>query len=69
MDRLMRICDEAKYQRFTTEERKKAKIIGKICPCCGQVGLVVFESEIRIIFECPNGHQYEVKRLGDLPGR
>ncbi len=38
------------------------KIMGKICPFCGQAGSVVFETETRIVYECPNGHQYETKK-------
>jgi lysyl-tRNA synthetase class I len=39
------------------------KVFGKICPCCGQVGSVLYETEKRIVYECPDGHQYETKKM------
>jgi len=42
-------------------------VLGKLCPCCGEVGGAFCETKQRIIYECPNGHQYETKkRLTDL---
>ena len=38
------------------------KVLGKICPCCGQVGLVLYETERRIVYECPHRHQYETRK-------
>ncbi len=40
------------------------KVIGKICPYCGKPGSVIYETKERIVFECPNGHQYEIKLRG-----
>jgi hypothetical protein len=37
-------------------------VVGKICPCCGRVGSVLFETETRIVYECPNKHQYETRK-------
>jgi hypothetical protein len=44
------------------EARKLTKVLGKICPCCGQVGYVLLETERRIVYECPNKHQYETRK-------
>ena len=46
--------------------RESIKILGKFCPCCGEAGAVLCETTQRIIYECPNEHQYETKkRLND----
>jgi hypothetical protein len=45
------------------EARNLTKVVGKICPCCGQIGAVVYETHSRIVYECPNRHQYETKKL------
>ena len=37
------------------------KVIGKIYPYCGKPGPVVYGTQERIVFECPNRHQYEIK--------
>ncbi len=42
------------------------KVIGKICPHCGKPGSVIYQTKERIVFECPNGHQYEIKS-GEAP--
>jgi hypothetical protein len=43
------------------------RVLGKLCPCCGEAGAVLCETKKRIIYECPNSHQYETKkRLNDL---
>src|SRR5215813_15154263 len=39
----------------------KNRVIGKICPLCGKPGSIVYQTKERIVFECPNGHQFEVK--------
>lgn len=39
------------------------RVLGKICPCCGQVGVVLYETENRIIYECPDRHQYETIKM------
>jgi hypothetical protein len=44
------------------EARNPTKVLGKICPRCGQVGSVLFETERRIVYECPNRHQYETRK-------
>jgi hypothetical protein len=44
------------------KSRSLTKVVGKICPCCGQVGLVLYETEIRIVYECPDRHQYETRK-------
>jgi hypothetical protein len=41
------------------------KILGKFCPCCGEAGAVLCETTQRIIYECPNEHQYETKKRLD----
>jgi hypothetical protein len=54
-------------KRNTTEPDATVKVLGKLCPCCGEVGGVFCETKTRIIYECPNSHQYETKkRLDDL---
>jgi uncharacterized protein (DUF983 family) len=45
------------------ETRNRSKILGKICPRCGQVGSVLYETVLRIVYECSNGHQYETRKL------
>jgi hypothetical protein len=43
------------------------RVLGKLCPCCGAAGAVLCETKRRIIYECPNRHQYETKkRVDDL---
>jgi hypothetical protein len=44
------------------ETRNRSKILGKIRLRCGQVGSVLYETVLRIVYECPNGHQYETKK-------
>jgi hypothetical protein len=43
-------------------ELLKTRVIGKICPRCGKPGWIVYQTKERIVFECPNGHQFEMKR-------
>jgi hypothetical protein len=43
------------------ETRNQTKVLGKICPRCGQAGFVLYATTIRIVYECPNRHQYETK--------
>jgi hypothetical protein len=38
------------------------KVIGKICLYCGRPGLIVLETDTRIVYECANGHEYETKK-------
>ena len=45
----------------------KTKVRGKICPRCGKPGSIVYQTKERIVFECPNGHQFEMK-LGKKSG-
>ena len=44
---------------------RNTKILGKLCPSCGVPGLVFCETQMRIIYECGNGHQYETKKRLD----
>jgi lysyl-tRNA synthetase class I len=44
------------------EEALETRVIGKICPRCGKPGSIVYQTKERIVFECPNGHQFEMKR-------
>ena len=61
------VGDETKdRQRKVTESDSTVKVLGKLCPCCGVAGLVLCETETRIIYECCNGHQYETKKRLDL---
>ena len=41
------------------------KVLGKLCPCCGIAGEVLCETNKRIIYECPNRHQYETRKRID----
>ncbi len=50
--------------RPTTPETS-VKVLGKLCPCCGEAGAVLCETKIRIIYECSNSHQYETKKRVD----
>jgi hypothetical protein len=51
----------------TTEPETSVKVLGKLCPCCGEAGAILCETKKRIIYECPNSHQYETKkRVDDL---
>jgi hypothetical protein len=45
------------------DARTVAKVLGKICPRCGQAGAVLYETENRIIYECPDQHQYETIKI------
>jgi hypothetical protein len=61
------VGDETKdRQRKVTKSDSTVKVLGKLCPCCGVAGLVLCETETRIIYECCNGHQYETKKRLDL---
>jgi len=42
--------------------RSTTTVVGKICPCCGQAGWVLLETERRIVYECPGKHQYETRK-------
>jgi hypothetical protein len=42
---------------------RNIKVVGKICPCCARVGSVLYETEKRIVYECPDRHQYETKKM------
>jgi hypothetical protein len=46
------------------DARTVTKVLGKICPRCGQAGAVLYETENRIIYECPDQHQYETIKGG-----
>jgi hypothetical protein len=45
------------------DARTVTKVLGKICPCCGQVGVVLYETENRIVYECADRHQYETVKM------
>jgi hypothetical protein len=47
------------------ESDSPVRVLGKLCPRCGVVGSVLCETEIRIIYECWHGHQYETKKRLD----
>jgi len=38
------------------------KILGKLCPICGQIARVVYETDFRIVYECSNFHQAETRK-------
>jgi hypothetical protein len=44
------------------ETKNLTKVLGKICPRCGRAGSVLYVTDIRIVYECPNRHQYETKK-------
>jgi hypothetical protein len=44
------------------ESRNPTKVLGKVCPRCGQIGPVFYETESRIVYECPSKHQYETRK-------
>jgi hypothetical protein len=59
---------EDEHRKFTKAHYEKgalmdagnsAKVLGKMCPCCGQAGWVLLETKRRIVYECPNKHEYE----------
>lgn len=52
-------------KRSTTGPDASVKVLGKLCPCCGEAGAVLCETKKRIIYECPNSHQYETKKRSD----
>ena len=49
-------------QGYTQEDLTSVKIKGKVCPSCGHVGTVLYETSSRIVYECPEAHQYETKK-------
>ena len=51
--------------RSATAITPSVKVLGKLCPCCGEAGTVLCETKKRIIYECPNRHQYETKKRVD----
>ena len=44
------------------KSRNLTKVLGKVCPWCGQIGSVFYETESRIVYECPGRHQYETRK-------
>jgi hypothetical protein len=44
------------------KSRNLTKVLGKVCPWCGQIGSVFYETENRIVYECPGRHQYETRK-------
>jgi hypothetical protein len=52
-------------QRKVTKPDSQVRVLGKLCPRCGVVGTVLCETEMRIIYECWHGHQYETKKRLD----
>ena len=54
-------------RKSDTPVTPSVRVLGKLCPCCSEAGAVLCETKKRIIYECPNSHQYETKkRLNDL---
>ena len=54
-------------RQSATAVTPSVRVLGKLCPCCGEAGAVLCETKKRIIYECANSHQYETKkRLNDL---
>ncbi len=51
------------------ETCNRTKILGKICPRCSQVGAVLYETGLRVVYECPKLHQYETKKLRRRPAK
>jgi hypothetical protein len=60
------VGDEIKDRQRKVTSDSTVKVLGKLCPCCGVAGSVLYETETRIIYECCNGHQYETKKRLDL---
>ncbi len=52
-------------QPKVAESDSPVRVLGKLCPRCGVVGTVLCETEMRIIYECWHGHQYETKKRSD----
>ena len=44
------------------KSQNPTKVLGKVCPRCGQIGSVLYETEGRIVYECPSTHQYETRK-------
>jgi hypothetical protein len=36
-------------------------LVGKVCPYCGKPGSVLYTTKERIVYQCPNDHQYETR--------
>ncbi len=47
---------------------RRLRVLGKLCPLCSSPGEVLIETEGRIVFECPNGHEYETKKSSERSG-
>jgi hypothetical protein len=52
-------------RQSATAVTPSVRVLGKLCPCCGEAGAVLCETKRRIIYECPNRHQYETKKRVD----
>jgi hypothetical protein len=52
-------------RQSATAVTPSVRVLGKLCPCCGEAGAVLCETKKRIIYECPNSHQYETKKRSD----
>jgi hypothetical protein len=52
-------------RQSATTVTSSVRVLGKLCPCCGEAGAVLCETKKRIIYECPNRHQYETKKRVD----
>jgi len=52
-------------RKSDTPVNPSVRVLGKLCPCCGEAGAVLCETKKRIIYECPNRHQYETKKRVD----
>ena len=47
--------------RKTAADAPAVKVLGRLCPCCGVAGAVLYVSKSRIIYECPNEHVFETE--------
>jgi ribosomal protein S27AE len=54
-----------KKGEYNARPDASVKVLGKLCPRCGEAGAVLYETTQRIIYECPNEHQYETKKRLD----
>jgi hypothetical protein len=51
-----------RIEHLAREDGVSIKVLGKVCPYCGKAGAVLCETTQRIIYECPNAHQYEKRK-------
>jgi len=51
------------------ETCSRTKILGKICPRCSQVGAVLYETGLSVVYACPKLLHYETKKLRCGPAK